>query len=904
MSSFRPGIRRLFRLDRWSASDANRDLREEMELHIELRAEQLVRDGMTQTDAEREARHLFATHDATIQELEHAAADRDRHIALRERLEAVAQDLRYAARRLTREPVITAFMLGTLALGIGVNVSAFSVADHVLLRGPQHVRDARQLVRFYTIAKQQNGPLTTPWLPYAAFLTLRGNMPSTAGVAAYRPGESMIGRGAASETRHISFASSEFFTLLGVHALRGRFFTAAEDADNVAIIGERYWRTTLGADPTIIGKTIAVGDVSHTIIGIAPDGFTGTDLRRVDLWTPIPASARNSMNMNIVARLKPGASVDDAVRDLTQARAQLEAGLPKWAGWLRGAEYFAAPIGYDAKGHEAFEAVMARWLAAISAIILLASCANVANLLLARLARRRRELAVRVALGSGQARVMRLLALEGLLLALGAAVLAFAMTAVIEPVVQSALFPDGSWAFSLIDPRIIGAIALFTVLTAALIAIVPAVQAARADVSEMLRGGNRGGQSRSTLRSGLTVVQAMLSVVLLVGAGLFLRSMQHVRETDLGMEPDRVLAVELRYARTDRNPGESFAQWGERLSLVDRMRHRSLIDVVRRLPGVERATVAISVPFFEGVTVGAWVPGRDSIAALPGGGPSISAVDHDYFATMGTAIHRGRSFLATDREGSEPVVIINETMARALWPREDPLTKCIVLVSRDAPCARVVGIAADLHRTGLRETPSMQCYVPIGQERGFSGSWLLVRPRADAMPSDARDRFPSELRETLQKADPAIRSMSVRLLSDGLDGEMRPLRLGTVAFSLSAAIALIVAALGLYSIMAHAVAWRRHEIGVRLALGSSRRSIARLVVVRGTMLATIGMLAGLIVALSARRWVEPQLFNTSATDPFVFGAVVLVLEATALVAGLVPARRAISVSPMEALRAD
>jgi ABC-type antimicrobial peptide transport system permease subunit len=265
---------------------------------------------------------------------------------------------------------------------------------------------------------------------------------------------------------------------------------------------------------------------------------------------------------------------------------------------------------------------------------------------------------------------------------------------------------------------------------------------------------------------------------------------------------------------------------------------------------------------------------------------------------MGTAIHRGRAFLATDREGSEPVVIVNETMARALWPHEDPLTKCVVLVSRDAPCARVVGIAADLHRTGLRESPSMQSYVPIGQERGFSGSWILVRPRGEAAPD-----WPA-LRETLQKADPAIRSIDLRLLSNGLDGEMRPLRLGTVAFSLSAAIALIVAALGLYSIMAHAVAWRRHEIGVRLALGSSRRSIARLIVVRGTLLATIGMFAGLVVALAARKWVEPQLFNTSATDPFVFGAVILVLEATALFAGLVPAQRAISVSPMEALRAE
>ena len=414
-----------------------------MDLHIALRAEQLVRDGMSPAEADREARRLFALHDATIQELESAAVDRNRHIAMRERFDAVWQDIRYAARRLTREPAITTFMLGTLALGIGVNVSAFSVVDHVLLRGPQYVRDAKRVVRFYTNVKQATGLMTSPWLPYSVFLTLRGNMQSAVGLAAYRPSDGMVGSGAASETRRISLASSELFDLLGVHAVRGRFFTAAEDADNVAIIGERYWRTKLGGDPAIIGKLIAVNDVQHTIVGVAPDGFTGPELRRVDVWTPIPISARNSMNMQLVARLKPGASVDDAVREVTQVRAQIEAGLPRWAGWLRRAEYFAAPIGYDSKGHESFESVMARWLAAISAIILLATCANIANLLLARLARRRRELAVRIALGSGRTRVMRLLALEGLLVAIGGAVLALAMTALIEPVVQNALFPTG-----------------------------------------------------------------------------------------------------------------------------------------------------------------------------------------------------------------------------------------------------------------------------------------------------------------------------------------------------------------------------------------------------------------------------------------------------------------------------
>jgi predicted permease len=896
--SLRPGIRRLFRLDRWSRDDATRDLRDEMELHIALRTEQLVRDGLSAADAEREARRLFASQDETIRALEHAAIDRNRHMRLTDRLEALWQDTRYAARRLAREPGITAFMLGALALGIGVNVSAFSIADRVLLRGPQYVRDPHELVRFYSIAKQRTGPMTTPWMPYSTFTGLRDNLRSVAGVAAYRVADGMVGSGAASESHRVARASSELFDLSGVHALRGRFFNAAEDEANVAVISEPYWRTTLGGDPSVIGTSIAVEEVPYTIIGIAPAGFTGVELRRVDVWTPIPISARNSQNMEIVARLRPGQSVDDAIRDVKERRSAIEATLPKWAGWLRGAEYLAAPIAYDAKARESFESVMARWLVVISALILVASCANVANLLLARLARRRRELAVRVALGSGRGRVMRLLAIEGVLLALGAATLALAVTAVVEPIVQTALFPDGSWAFSVVDMRIVIAVAAFALLAGLLVAIAPAIQAGHGDVTETLRGGARGGESRSVLRSGLTIVQAMLSVVLLVGAGLFLRSLERVNATDLGMNPDQVLAIELRYPRLQRNPGESAEQFGDRLRETDYARHRPLLDALRRLPGVESASQAISIPFFEGVSESAFVPGRDSIPALPGGGPYISAVADGYFATMGTAIRRGRAFSALDGEHSERVVIINETMAKTLWPHEDPLTKCVSIGERAAPCARVVGVAADLHRSGLREEPSMQCYVPIGQERGFSGSWLLVRPKGEASPGWTAPR------EALLKADPTIRAIDVRVFSQGLDSEMRPLRLGVVAFGLSAVLALVVASLGLYGIMAHAVAWRRHEIGVRLALGAPRQSVARLVVRRGTVLATIGMVAGLVVALGAKRWVEPQLFETSATDPVVFVAVILVLEATALLAGWLPARRAMSVSPIEALRAE
>jgi hypothetical protein len=313
---------------------------------------------------------------------------------------------------------------------------------------------------------------------------------------------------------------------------------------------------------------------------------------------------------------------------------------------------------------------------------------------------------------------------------------------------------------------------------------------------------------------------------------------------------------------------------------------------------VERAAVSVTIPMSGGVTLSLWVPGRDSMPALPGGGPWVTAVGEDYFATMGTAIRQGRAFTSDDREGSEAVVIVNEAMTGVLWPGRSALGECLHIGHRTAPCARVVGVAADIHRSGLKEEPSMQYYVPLGQERGFSGSWLVVRPRGEVTTA-----WPA-LREALQAADPDIRSIDMRQLSQGLAGEIRPFRLGMVAFGLSATLALIVAGLGLYSIMAHAVAWRRHEIGIRMALGAPSRSIARLVVGRGALLATAGIGLGLAIALAARPWLEPQLFNTSARDPLVLVSVALVLEAVALAAGWVPALRAVAVSPTEALNAE
>ena len=867
-----------------------RDVADEMALHIDLRAEQLVREGLDPVAARNEARRLFAQSDAAVTALYASAEERNTQMAIRERWEGLVYDARYAARRLTREPIVTGFILTTLALGIGANVTAFTVVDRLLLRGPAHVQDPERVARLYhRVDSPPLGVQTAPWTPWTTYRAVRDAMQTAVALGAYRVDESLVGTGAAARKRPVGRATASMFPLLGVRAVRGRFFAPDETAaaSQLAVLNERVWRSDYAADPSVVGQTIVVDQIPRTIIGIAPAEFSGADVRRVDVWTMIDERSAQTQNWKVVVRLEAGVSMGAASEAVNAVHARARDASPKW---LRDATLFVAPIRYGDTARDSVEAVMARWMAAVSAIILVITCANVANLLLARVARRQRELATRVALGSGRSRVIRLLLLEGLLLAIGAAVVSLVVTALTEPIVQRALFPGGAWTFSFGDARLLGAIGVATLATATLVAIVPAVQAGKLQLTSALRSGGRDGTSRSRARSALTIVQAALSVVLLIGAGLFLRSLEKVRNVDLGIEPDRVLTVEAHYPRWRGSFDEYFQ--------ADRERHRRLLAAVRTLPGVQRASISVGVPFSGSVTVGLWVPGWDSIPALPGGGPYITAVAADYFTTIGTPIVRGRAFTAGDREGTDPVVIVNEAMARALWPGTDALGQCMRIHRATADCARVVGVAADVHRSGLREEPSMQYYVPIGQERGFGGSSILVRP------SGRRSESWPALRDAVLAADPAIAAVEIKFLSRGLDAEIRPLTLGMVTFGLSAALALIVAALGLYSVMAYAVAWRTHELGVRLALGASTGQITRLVVGGSVSLAAFGIGVGLVIALLARRWLEPQLFDTSAADPVVFVTVIVVLQLVALLAGWLPARRAARISPTEALRAD
>lgn len=884
MPFLRPGIRKLLRLGNGHEVD------DEIAFHLELRIESLMREGVIREAAEAEAKRLFAQSEASLRALHSTAHERDSRMYLREWWESVLQDSRYAARRLLREPLVTLFMLLTLSLGIGANVTAFSLVDRILLRGPEHVRAADDLSRLFLRTEGPPfGDQTMGWIPFPIYAALRQNMRTVSALGAYRVDDRMIGIGAAARPQRIGTSDGAFFPMLGVRPVIGRFLTPDDESSgaNYVVLSEATWRNEYGADATVLGKSYTVGEVIYTIIGVAPAGFTGAALARVDAWTLIRDNSKRSNNWNVIVRRRPGVTVDAVSTEVEALHRKTPTAAQKWA---QDAHLLAAPISYDETAHPSMESVLARWLGAISFIILLITCANLVNLQLARLARRHQELGIRVALGAGRGRVVRLLVLEGMLLALVSGVGSLLVAGFTEPVIRNVLFVNPGWSPTVVNGQVLLAVAVITLLTALVVGVIPAWRAGSTSLTAGLKSGARGSSGRSRVRPALTVVQAALSVLLLVGAGLFLRSLAQVRALDLGMDPEKVLVVDPQFPRSS---GSFEAQ-----ALLERSRNRQLLEAVRQQPGVERAALTIGLPFYSSFGVSLWVPGFDSIPPMPGGGPYITAVDAQYFATMGTKLIRGRVFNDQDREGSAPVVIVGEAMAQRLWPKGDALQRCITLFERTAACARVVGVVADIHHMGLREEASLQYYIPIGQERGFSGTSLVVRPREGATLSWAA------MKQRMMSVDPGISAIEVKPLGAALDGEMRPLRLGMLTFGWSGALALVVAALGLYSVMAYMVAWRTREIGIRMALGATEGSVARLVVGSSAGLAGLGVVLGLGLAYAGRKLIQPQLFQVSGDDPVVFGGVAGMILLVALLAGWLPARRASRIRPTEALRAE
>lgn len=809
-------------------------------------------------------------------------------------------ELRHAVRRLERAPGFTLAAVATLALGLGANVAAFAVVDALLMR-PLPVRDPGRLVAVYA-----DRGLTRRHFSYPDYLDLRDGQAVFDGLAAVGDGTAWLGRTSPDRVA-LGIVSGSYFDVVGVAMAAGRPLATTDDrrgeAARVAVISHRFWRTEFAGDPAVAGKTIVLNGRSFDVIGVAAEGFDGLDpASPVGVWVPFAAlrviepdwtfDARDEIWITLVGRLRAGLSRRAAEAALEPLAARIErahARPPSDATALRLVPRSSATFDPAAR-RRAWP--VAGLLEAVVAGVLLIACTNVAGLFLARASARRRELGVRAAIGATRARLLAGLATEsGLLVAVGVAVgLVVARLAldVLLAVAPASVLPPGVEVT--IDARVVGfALGAFG-LTATVVGLPAALGASRADVVALLRAGGAIGRAPggpAHLRRALIAAQVALSAVLLVGAGLFARTLASAAAVDPGFEADRVLlvSVDLGAAGYDAARMRAF--------------YREAPARVTRIPGVEAAGLG-QIVAMSGAGVARPVV-REGVPWPPPGGedPAVfvpySVVGPGYFQAMGMRI-RGRGFEAGDTVDRPPAVIVNEMLARRLWPGGDAIGRRVRLPLREAgPLVEVVGVAADGKYASLTEAPQPFFWLPLGQA---TRSRVTMHVRA---PGDPMALAPA-VRAALEELDPRLPLYHVRTLTSLVRASLATERFAARLLGLFGLVALVVVVMGVYGTLSFVVIRRTREIGVRLALGASSRDVGRMVRREAFWPLVAGLAAGMVLALWASGFVSAYLFGVTATDPATFAGVTLLLVAAGLAAGRLPARRATRMDPMAVLR--
>jgi len=836
-------------------------------------------------------------------------------------MEALRQDIHYALRGLRLRPAFAGAVAVTIALGMGANATMFGIIDRLLFRGPDQIRDPESVVQIET--HETGSPYTNSSFSYAAYTDYR-NQPgsfSAVGITS-SPRDFPLGHGADARRVTGSIVSASFFGLLGARPALGRYFSVDEDdpdhPQSVVVIGFGFWQRRFGASRDAIGQQLELGTQRYRIIGVAPQGFTGIDLTDVDVWIPISAADglrfdssptwttnRGSNWLRIIGRIEPGASLSLAAERATAVhRAGQQKRIddnPKLARFIKPDSERAVLVslvpGRVPKGAsgvvDAEDVQVSTLLALVAIIVLIIACANVANLLLVRAFGRRREIAVRLALGVGRGRLVMQILIETLLLAalggIGAVLLAYWSS----QGVRTLLLGERAWATSAIDGRLLGFTAAMTLATGIVTAVVPALVSSRTDIGIALKAGAReGGGKTSPIRTALLVMQAALAIVLLAGSGLFIRSVHNVNHLPFGIDIDRVLVADIKHKAAGLSNAEA----------------RRLFDQfaleTRRLPGVASTAVAIGLPFNLNWGVDVNIPGR---VRKEGASDDASqyAVTPDYFKTLGIPLQAGRVFTTADRTGSPLVTIVNAKMAQLYWPGRNPVGECVKLGADTMPCTTVIGVVGNTVRQGIEDIVP-QLYRPLDQMRpsdtdntiSFFGYELVVRTNRAAA------RLTEPVRRTMQSVGPNVPYANVYPMADLLGRRVRQWELGAKVFTVLGLLALVLAAVGLYSVMAFTIAQRRHEFGVRTALGAQAADLVRLTLTKALSPVVAGIAAGVALSVIAGPFVEPLLFHVSARDPEVFVGVALILLVTALIASLAPARRAARVDPATVLRTE
>ncbi|HXN53342.1 MAG TPA: ABC transporter permease [Candidatus Acidoferrum sp.] len=871
------GWKRFFRREAWDEERSR-----ELETYLQLETDENIARGMSAEEARYAARRKLGNPTMIREEIY-----RMNTIGA---LETVWQDAKYAARVLRKSPAFTVFAVAVLALGIAANTAIFSIADTVLLR-PLPYRDARRLVMVWEDASSYGFPENTPAPGNFSDWKARNHVFEDTAALLFHT-LNLTGDGTPEQLNGTA-VSSNLFSVLGVSPALGRDFRSEDNlpgSARVTILSHGLWARRFGANLGVIGQEIRLEDTKYTVIGVMPEGFLFPD-RSTELWVPWQLTKEKladhgSHFLNVIARLKPGVSLQTANAELATIARQIEQEHPDDNAKV-GA--FAVPLREHVAGDIRPAILM---LFGAVCFVLLIACANIANLLLARASGKRRELAMRLTLGASRLRIIGQMLTESLLLAMIAGSIGLALSVGATQFLAS-LIPAGiaPLAGSLLDGRVFLFTAGVSILTGILFGVIPAMRVSSLNLATSLKdgGGRNGiGSGGQRLRDVLVVSEVALAIVLLAGAALMIRSFENLVHLDPGFRADHVLVL-----RTPMQM-QKYDTQARRAAFYDQV-----LEKVEHLPGVVAVGYTTWIPLTnEGGASGITIEGHPEPAPGQMPIPNARVVSHNYMSALRMKLIEGRLFDERDGSGTQLVALINQTMARSLWPGENPVGKRFKkgAFRENVPWITIVGIVGDVHQAGPASPARAEMYLPYQQQEFFAPDYLAVRTSGEPL------LLAESVRQQIWSVDKQQPVAEVMPLERLVGENLAPRRMQASLLGGFAGLALLLASIGIYAVLSFVVTQRTQEIGVRVALGAHSRDVLRMILSHGLKLFAIGAVLGLVAALALSRTMGHLLYGISASDPFSFLTVTFVLGVVTLLACYIPARRAMRVDPLVALR--